>query len=374
MTAHLRCDCGNQLRVFEHHVGRRVQCPACGKSHVVTADGITPALPAAGALAGQGSRGRKRAVLVLLLLLLLAAGAMTPLLLFRKSTSQSEGDDLALIPANAEGFGTLRLADLWKSPAMRKALKKGNDSGAKMEEEVGLRPEEIERLSGVSIDVDDRIGWIVVRTVAPFDVRKVFARLNNPREVPYQDNRYHLGEGPEGNTRALYLAGTRVMVMGTEQGVRRCLDFVKEGPATGPLEPIIALAAEGKHTAVAGVFPRGERMSLDPHSHLDGIQRITATLDVSEKVELDARAQLTSKEAAMGADKAIQKPLKIAQALLMLAQFKGGEEGRIARSLTELMSQVKIERANSELRATAHIDDGSSVAEGLLGLPRLLGQ
>ena len=59
---------------------------------------------------------------------------------------QGEGDDLALIPANAQGFISIRLADLWKTPAAQEALKKGREDGPpqadpaeRMERETGLR-------------------------------------------------------------------------------------------------------------------------------------------------------------------------------------------------------------------------------------------
>jgi hypothetical protein len=376
MTAHLRCDCGNQLRVFEHHVGRRVQCPACGKSHVVTADGITPALPAAGAAAGQGSRGRKRVLLVLLLLLLLAAGAMTPLLLFRKSTPQSEGDDLALIPANAEGFATLRVADLWKTPAMQKALKKGDDPAPWLVQQTGLRPEEVERLSGVTLDIDNRIGWIIVRTVAPYDVDALLSRLNNRREIFYQENRYHFGEGPDGNSRALYLAGPSVVVAGTETGVKRCLDFVKERPVKGPLESLVALAAEGKHTAVAAIFPPGGSVALSQKQHLGGIQRITVTLDVTDRSTLEATGRIASEDQATSYCKsltAIQRAPKWIRKVT-LATVLAGQAPSLVGPVDRLLDQVEFTQDRRDIRAAVSLDDGSNLAEGLLRLWKGLGQ
>jgi hypothetical protein len=86
MTAQLRCECGNQLRVSEHHLGRHVQCPGCGRSHLVTsADltasgsvaGVTSTLQAARRSIAQPSRGGKRLLQSLLVLLILAAGAAT---------------------------------------------------------------------------------------------------------------------------------------------------------------------------------------------------------------------------------------------------------------------------------------------------------
>ena len=277
-----------------------------------------------------------------------------------------EGDDLALVPADAQGFGCIRVADLWKTPAMQKAIAKRDDAGARFEQETGLRPEQVERLSGVTVDSENRTGWIIVRTLMPYDVRKVLSCLEGRREIPYDHNHYHVSKTPDGSTRALYFAGTRVIVAGTETGVKHCLDFVKRGPVTGPLEPIIALAAEGKHTAVAGVFPPGALLRVTPIT-LTGITQITATADVSETVVLDAKAQLISQEAAK---KTIQI-LKVAKAAAALAQLRGGEAAEKTAAIAGLLDKINVVQKGNEIFATARIDDGS-VAEALLEVSRVL--
>ena len=382
MTAQLRCECGNQLRVTEHHLGRRVQCPGCGKSHLVTSDeltaspsvaGITPTLSAARrTIAQPDRRGKWLLPWLLVLLLVLAAGAATWWFLHRPpSIPEIEGDDLALVPADAQGFGSIRLADLWKTPAMQKAIEKRDDPGARIEQETGLRPEEVERLSGVSVDIENRTGWVIVRTLTPYDVRKVLSRLHGRRQVSYQDNRYHVGTTPDGSTRALYFAGTRVIVAGTETGVKRCLDFVKRGQMMGPLEPVIALAAEGKHTAVAGVMPPERRLTLPLMDEVVGITGIDVTLDVSEQVNVDGKARFRNPDAAKKTQQSIRGRLKLVRLGLVALQFQGGQE---AVALGRLLDQVKFTQKGNDILVTAHIDDGRSVVEALLALPRLLGK
>ncbi len=186
MTSRMLCDCGNQLRVSAHHAGRLVQCPVCGKSCLVTIETLTASprsigdeavLPAGSSCTALPSARRKWRLPLAALLLALAVGAATWWLLFREDGRAKDGDDMLLIPGNAQGFVSIRLADLWKTPAMQKALRTADNLAARMEAETGLRPEEVERLSGVIVDMDDRVGWLVVRTVEPYDMKKVLARL-----------------------------------------------------------------------------------------------------------------------------------------------------------------------------------------------------
>jgi hypothetical protein len=225
MTAQLRCDCGNLLRIAEHHVGRRVACPGCGKSHLVTADnvsgsqsnvGITLALPAK-AKSARPSRRSKWLFLLLAGLLLLGGAGVAWWLRHRETMSDTlaEIDDLSLVPANVQGFGSVRLADLWKTLAMQNAKKKREDDlGQMIERETGLKPEQVERVSGITVEVEHRkraivvkIGWTVIRTVAPYDPKVLLSHLTDRQQVPYQDHDYHVGTAADHRTYAVFFAG-----------------------------------------------------------------------------------------------------------------------------------------------------------------------
>jgi hypothetical protein len=385
MTAQLQCDCGKYLRIPEHHAGRRVQCPSCGKTHMMTAENIAEspmnvgvtAWPALTTMSAPPSIRRTWPHLAGMLLLALAVGAGTWWWLNVGSTAASEGDDLALIPANAQGIVSIRLADLWKTPAMQKALLKEEDPPGQMEEETGLRPENVERLSVVTVDLDNHLTWNLVRTVAPYDAEKVLSRLGNRREGNYHGERYHLGTGVDEKTWAIYLAGTRVLVAGTETGVKHCLDLMREeraGRQSGPLEPIVTQIADGTHTVVVGVYPGGGPVKMLKTYGLDQMQRGQVFVDVSDKVELVAMGQCASEDTAKKLQTAIKKQLVVAQAGLGLVGLFGGEKGKMAGSLATLLNEIKFEQKGSEVTATARIDDGSSVAATLLALPRFLTQ
>jgi hypothetical protein len=310
MPARLACTCGKQLWIPDEHAGRNVKCPNCGTSLVApsgptaTSAVVRAAPPAAGP---SGRSWKPLLLLALVLLLLLGGAALTWWLFFHEGGGPTrEGDDLALVPANAQGFVCIHLADLWQTPAARKALEEirlsrlEEDPAAQMERETGLRPEEVERLSLVGVDAARQIGWAVVRTRQPYDRRKVLACLHDHHEHVHQGQSYHLGTNAQGRVAAVHFAGTHVLVAGIEEAVKRCLDVATTPTMKGPLEGTIALAASPAHTAVAGAIPRSgplERFKQKPVlNSLANAELFALTLDVSAKATVHAVARMGSKD------------------------------------------------------------------------------
>jgi hypothetical protein len=85
----MACPCGKILKVDESAVGRRVRCPACGLSQVVSDGGAFPAQPRAAVATAAPAAPRQRTAAtagggsgyLLLLLLLLGGGAIAGMLL-----------------------------------------------------------------------------------------------------------------------------------------------------------------------------------------------------------------------------------------------------------------------------------------------------
>src|SRR4051794_2692387 len=68
----------------------------------------------------------------------------------------ADPDDLALIPADARGFLSVRVADLWNTPRIQKGVgdARARDFKIKgpavhMDKAFGLKPDEVERVSAV---------------------------------------------------------------------------------------------------------------------------------------------------------------------------------------------------------------------------------
>ena len=375
MPVQFVCPCGKELRIPDEHAGRRIMCPACGASHV--APGPDPAGDVRPATPGQARPARRKIPLLLplvLLLVLLAAGAGAYWWFFRGSAGpEAEGDDLALVPPEAEAFISVRLADLWNTPAAMKAVLKmeEGDPGQKMEEVTGLRPLEVERLTVVVMDSKRRIGWAAVRTRALYDRTKLLKPLQGPTERVHREMRYFLGTATDGEPRAIWFVGSRVVVVGSEEGVRLCLDFAARGSAAGPLTPMIE-QARGTHTAVAGLCPKGrpdkKANKIPVLGELLEAKRITATLDVNENAVLEGKATMASETAAKELVRTINNNrFQITLALAGLAAF-GGDKAKVLAPLLELFGKTKFSSKGDEATATAKID-GERAAEMLLELP-----
>jgi hypothetical protein len=392
MAVYLVCKCGRQLYIPEDHAGRQVKCPGCGESHLAPAEspGFEKRARSAANFSGR-PRGRgKGLVLALVILVLLAGGGAVWWFWWgRGEGRQPEGDDLALIPANAQAFVSIRLADLWNSPAAQKALKQPRDEGKpsedpaeKMERETGVRPEEVERLTLVTINADEKMGWLLARTLRPYDRAKVLARLSDGRQEIYRGRTYHLGTGPDNQQRAVYFAGTRVIVAGTEEGVKRCLHFAAGERVKGPLEPVIALAG-GKHTAVAGGYPAGGPMEKVKNNanlkNLEKVKLITATMDVTDRAHLETKAKLSSADEARDLQQVIERqqealrgnPLLRVALILGISSALGEDLKPLAPTMVNVLVKTKVGQKGDEILATTDLDQAAT-GKLILALPGAL--
>jgi hypothetical protein len=388
MPVQLVCKCGKQLSIPDEQAGRCIACPGCGAEHQATPSGLKPSHIMDKELRPRASGGKGRVLaLLLVFLLLLAGGAGGTWWFFFRAASPppasptQEGDDLALIPANAQGFVSTRLAELWNSPAAQKGLKDARqrdpsapDFAEKMDREIGIRHEEVERLTIVGVDADRQLGWIIARTLTPYSREKVLSRLKDGREQVHQGQRYFVGTGPEGKLLAIHFVGSRVLVAGNEEGVKRCLDFAAGGPVTGPLEPVIALA-RGTHTAVVGIFPAGgplETLKANPAlKALADLKLFSATMDVSEKATMEGAVKMSSEQEAKKIVKTIEENRRLIQLGLSLAQLEGNMKAKVAAMAAKLLAKSKLAQKGDEITAKAEIDEGSSIAELLMTLPMM---
>jgi len=384
----LVCKCGKPLSIPDDHAGRCITCPSCGAEHQATLSEVKPSHAVDKELRHPtpGGKGRVLALMVVFFLLLLGGAGGARWFFFRAATPTpapppQEGDDLALIPANAQGFVCMRLADLWKTPAAQKGLKDARqrdptatDAAEKMDREIGLRHEAVERLTIVGVDADRQLGWIIARTLTPYSREKVLSRLKDGREQVHRGQSYFVGTGPEGKVLAIHFVGSRVLVAGNEEGVRRCLDFVAEGTMTGPLEPVIALA-RGTHTAVVGIYPAGgplETVKANPAlKGLAGVKLVSATMDVSENATGEGTAKMSSEEEAKKIVKTIDENRRLIQLGLSLAKLEGNVKAKVAAILAKVVEKAKLAQKGDEVTAKATIDEGSTIAELLMTLPVL---
>jgi hypothetical protein len=380
MAIQVVCGCGRHLRVSEAHAGRPVKCPGCGATHVVPAErfaaGDSPVQAGPGLAPASGRRARW-VVLAVLLLALLGAGVAGWWFLFRKGPTGPDIDDLSLIPFDAQGFVSIRLAELWKAPATRKALEEVRRRDAevltpdvRLERDTGLRPEDVERFSFAALDPTRRAVWAIIKTFEPYDRREVLSRLNRRREQVHEGKSYFTGEYEDGRSTALYFASPRVLVIGPEEGIKTCLRRLDAPapPGPKPLGPAIARCNEPHHV-VAGLNPSAG----SPDALLANVRLATATVDVGEEAVVEARARTGSREQAEKLHESIKDKIDGLKGLLVVMALLPGEKGKAAKQIRNLLGGLKIERDGDELTATVKVD-GATAAAGMIALPGLLGQ
>jgi hypothetical protein len=354
--------CGRQLEALAEDAGCCTPCPGCKAQVLIPAD-------------------RRRRVLALALVVLgvVLAGAGVWWYFWRQVGNDGpEVAALDLIPADAEGFVSVRLAEVWANPAVQNAVQaarerdpRQEDLATRLERNTGLRPEELEQVHVIGVDRNWRHGWVVARTHASIDRPRVLSRLsNNRRSVRHEGRRYHLGHTDEGEELAVHFAGPRVLVIAAEEGMKRCLELAVRPVRTGPLEEIIALTREksqvvaGLNGASAGVVRFRDNPLLKP---LADVRLARVTLDVDRNAVLDLRATFGDEEAAKEARKWLNDWKAKAAGLLLFGGLLGGLDADTIDRLSKLLKSVKPEVKGNDVALKVQTDPSTLAGALLLG-------
>jgi hypothetical protein len=379
MSVELLCSCGKRFNVPDAHAGRRVKCPTCGAVTEVPAPGA-----AASAAPGRGGLPRLWLLIGLLALLVAAGGSGLAWWLthrepvaFEAEKDGPEVTDVQLIPPGAQGFATVRLAELWALPEVKETIAAARqedpdheDLVARMERETGLTPDEVERLHVVSIDAQRRLGWIVGRTVSPPDRKRILSRLRTPVEQWHEGRRYFLGKTEQGREVAVHFGGPQVLVVASEEGMKLCLEQAGKPATTGPLTPIITLV-EGKSQVVLGINPKGPLQELlkknETLKELGGVQLLRLTADVGKEASLDLRATTEDEAAAkklnswlLAWKKKASNPFWLIGGAALL-----GLDAAVVEQIAKLLAKFKPQVKGNEVAVQVKTDTASLV-KGLL--------
>jgi len=282
------------------------------------------------------------------------------------------------------------VADLWGKPEVQAALEaarqkdpKQEDPAARMERETGLKPGEVERAHLVILDAaqDQKLGWVVVRTVKPYDRDRILSHLKDRAEKRHKDRRYYLSKNEQGQEVAVHFGGPRVIVVcDREEAMKRCMELAEMPVKEGPLAATVKQADEGKSQVVVGLRFRGgltEVVKNAPQAgmvkdKLDDLDVVRITADVGKDVDLDVRVVTTDEAAAMRLQAALnnlQKQTSTAAGKLTLA-FIGlgmGLDGNTMSQITKVLAAMKPEVQGNEVSVKARTDTSTLVA-GLIAL------
>jgi hypothetical protein len=281
-----------------------------------------------------------------------------------------QDSDLAFVPSNAQGFLTLRPADLWKFEEIRDSLKKAReldnkavDPIALLEKDTGFVPADLERLTVVLPESDDPETWVILRTIAPYDPNELIGRLSSRTEVKWGGKTFHLGRAKTNRRIALYLAGPRVVVAATEAGMKACLGRRQRQDEKYRLADALKRAA-GDDPVVVGFGPMPDRQNqwkeaLQPDSQplLDFSRGATLWLRFGKTAEINASLGFENPKALERGRTAYSKTANFLKNLLLTSKILGWTslDGESVDKVVEILESVQVKNRGSDLLLKATV-------------------
>jgi len=357
MAIRFACACGQQLAVKDEYAGRKVRCTSC--SQILSVPGGAPAAPAAAPPVARHApappppvarrpvdddrdydeeerpRRRKkkggipRAVIAGVAVLLLLGVGFLVWKLFFSGPSAAALAEFDLVPRDAEGFLTIRVADVLKTEAGKKvfeAARQNDKEGAlkEMEAKAGITPQDIERLTFVAMSADKELWWMVIRTSKAVNRKGVIDGMKSAQERTHQGKKYHYSEAEH---TGVYFISDQQMVFAPEPGMKKVLEL-PEKPPSGPLDEMIEMAAKNDHHVFGGgQVPANQRQAaqaqMGPFAEsvksLLEAKSAYLTADVKSKIELTIGIELPDKGKAEAAAKEIETLITMARGFLAFA-------------------------------------------------------
>jgi len=164
-------------------------------------------------------------------------------------------DALTLIPGDAQGFVTVRVAEVANNPVVKDVLARiqqmGQDPVKEMQNAFGVAPTDLDRFTLVVQDGPKEQMWVVLSSTKPFDRNKVNQKLAlDATERKHEGKAYQVSR----DRSVIHFAGDRTIVFApSDEAMKMALDLItgKRKGGGGKLQNAITLAG-GKHQVVAG--------------------------------------------------------------------------------------------------------------------------
>jgi hypothetical protein len=338
---------------------------------------------------------------VAFVLMLALAGFVTWAMWFRDKPGPKEEPgrvpattaDLDLIPANAAGFVTLRMADAWDGDTVQAALQLSPETAgltAQARKTFGLAPRDVERLSLVVTDYDAKEALLIVLTARPFDKDVLLAKFEGfagrkLTEGKHNGKTYY--QFQESGKDAFHFVSDRVFVLLTDKGLKPFLDRAPRKNAEGPLADALRLAASGDHHLVAALntgadvpWVKDLRANLGvwagPYLVLLDGKNTVLTMDLKKDLQMSLSATFPTEAKGKEAREAVVGVKLLARTGFDRAKGDGNlppDGKRVLALAEEAFNTLEIEQKGTELRLRARVAvNRDDVAKGLQALVPLL--
>lgn len=247
MSISFACGCGQALSVPDAYAGQTVRCTSCSAPLSVPRPDAAPA-PVATTSAGPPRRAPLRPVVLAgLALFLLAAGAVAVIWLLRRPTVSADFD---LVPRDAQGFLTVRVADLLETAAGRKVRESlGNEFDHWFRRNFGVPHDEVERLTMVVVNGSRRLEWYLIHTRADYSRKNVGNALAS--NFRWEHDGKTIWKARDG-TSLHFATDTLYIVAPNEVSMVHCLDLTAK-PGAGPLNDALKRASQNNEHVVGAI-------------------------------------------------------------------------------------------------------------------------
>jgi hypothetical protein len=268
--------------------------------------------------------------------------------------------DAVLIPAEARGVLSIRLADLWSGDLVRagweKIPKDRDKLAANIEQDVGVRPEQVERLTIVLAGPDSSSGEFVIVTLnQPLPMDKVGA-LAGPEATQEKYKGRTLFKGIRDE--AVALLSERTFVRGKLQTLRGLLDRPAAQPE-GPMAPVGRLL-QTKHVIVGGLnVPELAKATanklppqVEPLKPLLQAKIATLTVDLGPESRIEAVLTFPDSDSAKKGVAALKAGVGLARAGIAFGKIRATKEPALLGLLNLADSALKdavVEQSDSTL-------------------------
>jgi hypothetical protein len=291
--------------------------------------------------------------------------------------------DLDLVPGDASGFVSIRVAELWnrkdvqglKELLAHHKILDGDKEATGIETLLGLRLGSLERATFFVLDAErPENSWVVLLATAERYSRATLEERLDAQGYRIQDcgGKTYFAP-PEPRKGSVYPAGDRVLAY-APRAEDLCAWLGHEAPqGGGPLRPALTEAARGRHHVVTGFAPsatvraavaadvrrtftvpaRRWRLALPDLEPLQGLEAAVLTADLHTPAGQDLPGGFRVEIRLPSADEAVANRLK--ELLLVLAKLGAADELNglppgVAQELTHAVRNADVVGADGEAR------------------------
>lgn len=309
-----------------------------------------------------------------LLILLLGGGGFTAWWFLRGGGGKAP-PDLTWVPADAQGFVTVRVSHVWQSAPVQDIKQAAgganNPFSNLMEQEIGLSPDEIERVTFVGVDAKTQDGWIIYSTHKPYDRKRIQARARVDGVERKHQNRTYLS-GPAGSQAVHFSSDRQVIMAPNETAMKACLDHIAQPRTKGKLEKALAeavstpvvvgfqvtpdmVALAGQLNAQAPMQPKGPAGA--PKNFESPVQNGMLTLTPSNNsLMLELTVTCTNDAKAQEAKKSLEDGRKQLKPMLFAAGFAmKGDDAQALAAVQQLLDTLTCDQKGSDVKVSCTI-------------------